>query len=86
MNRATCLRVQEGGNEAQPMTLAAFAWGGVWSDSFLTAFSHAHTRAVLRDAARSGRSAVVLGSSLGFEAYVIALTFGLPTIGMHCAA
>uniref|UniRef100_A0A7S4BRQ9 Uncharacterized protein n=1 Tax=Chrysotila carterae TaxID=13221 RepID=A0A7S4BRQ9_CHRCT len=72
----------EGGGEA-PMTLAAFAWGGVWYHSLMRAFSHPTVRAALVRASRLGGSALVLGSSLGFETYFLALTFGIPSVGVE---
>ncbi len=66
------------------MTAAAFAWGGVWYDSFAAVFTHREVRAAIAEALqqRSG-SAAVLGSNLGFEAYFIALGFGLKTDGVE---
>ena len=52
------------------MTLGAFAWGGVWLHSFAAAFTHPVVRAALASMARDDGVAVVLGASLGFEAYV----------------
>lgn len=62
-----------------PVTLAAFAWGGVWYQTLSTVFTHPTTRAALQH----GGSAVVLGSSIGFEAYFAALTYGIPTVGVE---
>jgi hypothetical protein len=71
----------EGG--VSPMTLGAFAWGGVWAQALYRAFAAAPVRAALREAQRSGGEAVVLGSSIGFEALLIALTFHVPTTGVE---
>ena len=67
------------------LSLRAFAWGGVWWHSaWLPACTaHAGSRAAIAHAARAGKSAVVLGSSIGFEAYFAALTFGIPTVGVE---
>lgn len=71
----------EGG--ASPVTLGAFAWGGVWAEALFRAFAARPVRAALREAQRSGGGAVVLGSSIGFEAFFIGLTFGVPTTGVE---
>ena len=68
-----------GSDESSPVTLAAFAWGGVWFQTLATVFTHPTCRAALS----SGGSAVVLGSSIGFEAYFASLTFGVPTVGVE---
>jgi len=73
----------DGGGADTSYTLGAFAWGGVWLDSFATAFSHREVRAALAGGGRGKGSAVVLGSSLGFEAYAIALGFGIKTVGVE---
>lgn len=75
----------DGGGADSPYTLGAFAWGGVWLDSFAGALSHPAVRAALHGATgkKGGGSAVVLGSSLGFEAYAIALSHGIPTVGVE---
>uniref|UniRef100_A0A7S3ATP5 Uncharacterized protein n=1 Tax=Haptolina ericina TaxID=156174 RepID=A0A7S3ATP5_9EUKA len=65
------------------MDIGAFAWGGVWYHTFAAAFTHHDCRAALQAASRNGGSTVVLGSSIGFEAYFAALTFGLPTVGVE---
>ena len=57
------------------ITLSAFAWGGVWYQTLAAAFTHPACRA---KATQPGATAVVLGSSIGFEAYFAALTFNLP--------
>ena len=77
-----------GGKEDAPaanFSLQAFAWGGVWYHSaWLRACNaRAETRAAISRAVRSGRSAAVLGSSIGFEAHFAALTYGLPTVGVE---
>ena len=66
-------------------SLKAFAWGGVWYQSaWLPACTaHPESRAAISRATLAGKSAVVLGSSIGFEAYFAALTFGLPTVGVE---
>lgn len=66
-------------------SLKAFAWGGVWYHSaWLAAYAaHRDGRAAIARAAASGKSAAVLGSSIGFEAYFIAFTYGLPTVGVE---
>ena len=76
--------------ESQLFTLSAFAWGGVWYQTFAAVFSSAACRDVLQAAAKaatkrgaSGPGVVVLGSSIGFEAYFLALTFGVPTLGVE---
>ena len=52
-------REQSGtGSTRQQMTLAAFAWGGVWLHSFAAAFTHPVVRAALASAARSNGVAV----------------------------
>ena len=55
------------GAGAASISLSTFAWGAVWMPSFGSAFAHPLTRAALAKAARGGGSAVVLGSSLGYE-------------------
>ena len=65
---------------ASPTTLAAFAWGGVWYQTLASVFTHPTSRVAL--SYTQGR-AVVLGSSIGFEAYFAALTYGVPTIGVE---
>lgn len=80
----TLEREQSGtGSSRQQMTLAAFAWGGVWLHSFAAAFTHPVVRAALAAASRADGVAVVLGASLGFEAYVPALTYGVRTVGVE---
>ncbi|KAG8458529.1 hypothetical protein KFE25_003064 [Diacronema lutheri] len=71
----------EGG--ASPVTLGAFAWGGVWAQALFRAFAARPVRVALREAQRSGGGAVVLGSSIGFETFFITLTFGVPTTGVE---
>jgi tetratricopeptide (TPR) repeat protein len=68
-----------GGGMQSPMTLAAFAWGGVWYQTLAAVFTHPTCRAALS----GGGSAVVLGSSIGFEAYFASLTYGVPTVGVE---
>jgi hypothetical protein len=65
------------------ITLGAFAWGGVWAQALFRAFAARPVRAALREAQRTGAGAVVLGSSIGFEAFFIALTFGVQTTGVE---
>ena len=69
----------EGGVPQERFTLAAFAWGGVWYQTLATAFTHPECRMSIQ----SGGTAVVLGSSIGFEAYFVALTYGVPTVGIE---
>ena len=64
-------------------TIGAFAWGGVWLDSLASAFAHDETTALLRRGLLGDGSALVLGASLGFEAYLLALGFGMRTIGVE---
>ena len=71
------------GSSRQQITLGAFAWGGVWLHSFAAAFTHAEVRAALLRASRGDGVAVVLGSSLGFEAYLPALVYGVRTVGVE---
>jgi hypothetical protein len=61
-------------------TLSAFAWGGVWLPSLAATFTHPETRAALLGA---GATAVVLGASIGFEAYYTSLALGVPTVGVE---
>ncbi|KAL1511389.1 hypothetical protein AB1Y20_006190 [Prymnesium parvum] len=68
---------------ADHVTVGAFAWGGVWYHTFARVFAPPECRAALRDARAAGAHAVVLGSSLGFEAYFAALTFGVKTVGVE---
>ena len=70
--------IEKYSDPSSPVTLGAFAWGGVWYHPFAAVFTSAECRAALRRAAASGGHAVVLGSSIGFEAYFAALTFGPP--------
>ena len=60
-------------------TLSAFAWGGVWYQTLASAFTHPECRAALQDK----KPTVVLGSSIGFEAYFTGLTYGVPTVGVE---
>jgi len=69
--------------DTNPTTMAAFAWGGVWAGSLLRAFALEPVRKALLQAQRAGGQAVVLGSSIGFEAFFIALTYGVPTVGVE---
>ena len=72
--------------EGRIASLKAFAWGGVWFHSaWLPACNrHPTVRSAISHALQtSGKSAAVLGSSIGFEAYFIALTYGLPTVGVE---
>eukprot|EP00908_Phaeocystis_cordata_P012845 Transcript_2385.p1 GENE.Transcript_2385~~Transcript_2385.p1 ORF type:complete len:619 (-),score=253.58 Transcript_2385:211-1959(-) len=71
------------GSTRQQLTLGAFAWGGVWLHSFTAAFTHPEVRAAMGAAARGGGVAVVLGASLGFEAYLPALSYGVQTVGLE---
>ena len=64
-------------------TFGAFAWGGVWLDSLASAFAHGETRAIVSRGLVGDGSAVVLGASLGFEAYLLALGFGMRTVGVE---
>ena len=66
-----------------PVTLGAFAWGGVWYQTFASAFTSPECRMALRQAAVSGGQFVALGSSIGFEAYFGGLTYGLKTVGVE---
>lgn len=71
------------GSAEAPVTLGAFAWGAVWMPSFGKAFSHPACRAALAKAASGRGSAVVLGSSLGYEAYWATLSYGVRTVGVE---
>ena len=71
------------GSSRKQITLGAFAWGGVWLHSFASAFTHAEVRSALLRASRADGVAVVLGSSLGFEAYLPALVYGVRTVGVE---
>ena len=83
--------VLAGSGEADQMTLQAFAWGGVWYQTFAAALTSPQCRAALQLAAErppagdasTQPSAMVLGSSIGFEALFVALTYGLPTLGIE---
>ena len=82
------IRGSSGGSDdgGADSTLKAFAWGGVWFHSaWLPACNrHPTVRSAISHALQtSGKSAAVLGSSIGFEAYFIALTYGLPTVGVE---
>ena len=68
-----------GTDDGEQYTLSAFAWGGVWYQTLAPVFTHPECRLALQ----SRRPAVVLGSSIGFEAYFAALTFGVPTVGVE---
>jgi tetratricopeptide (TPR) repeat protein len=61
-------------------TVGAFAWGGVWYHTLAATFTHPQARLAL---SKPGATAVVLGSSIGFEAYFAALTFAIPTVGVE---
>ena len=65
------------------VTLGAFAWGGVWMASLAATATHPECRAALGRAAREGGGAVVLGSSIGFEVYWAALSYGVRTVGVE---
>ena len=69
---------RDGGGVAA-VTLSAFAWGGVWYQTLAAAFTHPMARVALGEGGR----AVVLGSSIGFEAYFLALAYGVPTVGVE---
>lgn len=71
------------GAGAASISLSTFAWGAVWMPSFGSAFAHPLTRAALAKAARGGGSAVVLGSSLGYEAHWLAHSYGVRTVGVE---
>lgn len=68
-----------GTDDGAQYTLSAFAWGGVWYQTLAAVFTHPECRLALQ----ARRPAVVLGSSIGFEAYFTALTFGVPTVGVE---
>mmetsp|Transcript_38032 Transcript_38032/g.126020 ORF Transcript_38032/g.126020 Transcript_38032/m.126020 type:complete len:278 (+) Transcript_38032:219-1052(+) len=75
---------KDGGADDPGYTLGAFAWGAVWLDSFAAALAHRETRAALgRGGGRKGGTAVVLGASLGYEAYAIGLSHGVRTVGVE---
>lgn len=65
------------------ITLADFAWGGVWAQSLFEVFAAHPVRAAVREAQKMSFTALVLGSNIGFEAFFIALTFGVPTVGVE---
>lgn len=60
-------------------SITAFAWGGVWYQALAPVFAHPACRVALHEQA----VAVVLGSSIGFEAFFVGLTFGVPTVGVE---
>ena len=60
--------------QAAPFTLGNFAWGGAWLHTLAAAFAHPTARAELRRCAQRG-TAVVLGSSLGFEVHLLSLVY-----------
>ena len=76
-------RRHPGAAATHTVTLGAFAWGGVWMASLAATATHPECRAALGRAAREGGGAVVLGSSIGFEVYWAALSYGVRTVGVE---